>query len=829
MNGHLTGTLAVGSAFYPRPQPPSSVAGDGLTSSGGRGRPRPVRPASARPVAPKPRRGDEQVAAQRDVVVVGDLGITGHAAIHDGPGGADRLRERLADVVSPAGLGQGEDRTVDTATILAAVDVLAGDLVGEGDSTGITLVRALSAAPSGLRVGAAGTVSRSATPGDPDLGLRLLEKTGADTRLVETTDQLGAYALLVPDAFGATVVRHAADGHPLGDFVRVRGGEVVDYLARSRVVVLDLPPSEGAADQCAGLVALLRHANPAVRVIIHSFRYPGRAADLVSLAEHADLLVVHEPKTPDLRDNDPTGRDPDVAGIVAGEPGPVIVQFGSRTVKVIRPTGPPAPIARRRAATVGETAATRIPGTAATSYAWTETADPIDGGPGRQRLAILATLAGHAARDAFDLDQAIRDGIACVNPRRPRPAPTPAIVEPTPAQLALVAATPITRGSNDRDGLTGFVDALTAAGQLPDEAWRTAFAGVPRHLFLPTFFVRRPGQRWRAIDRHHHDYWRLVYSDQGLATQLDGSILPHPTQPSVVGEPTSAGDRPGLIADLLHALTDTIGEPIGRVLHIGTGPGYTAALLGHRFGDAAVTTMEVDPVIAEHARAHLADAGHQPRVVVGDGIHGDPGHGLYDAIISTCALPTIPTAWLEQVRDGGVIITGLHTGLPAGLVIRLTVGDGRASGRFLPAAAALTPARPARPSGPAVVATGGKTRTIRKTRLDSHILDDPDAGLWHALHVGSVARASAAADTRTWLLAGDGSWAAVNDTTGYVSQHGPRRIWDEIETAHHHWTTTGRPRRDRIGVTITATGTQRFWLDTPNTPLWTDTTPRTAT
>jgi len=66
-----------------------------------------------------------------------------------------------------------------------------------------------------------------------------------------------------------------------------------------------------------------------------------------------------------------------------------------------------------------------------------------------------------------------------------------------------------------------------------------------------------------------------------------------------------------------------------------------------------------------------------------------------------------------------------------------------------------------------------------------------------------------------WLLAADGSWASVDQTTQTVTQYGPRRLWDEVETLHQRWTEAGKPIRDRFGLTVTASGTHRFWLDSP--------------
>ncbi|WP_143668406.1 methyltransferase domain-containing protein, partial [Streptomyces carpinensis] len=127
-----------------------------------------------------------------------------------------------------------------------------------------------------------------------------------------------------------------------------------------------------------------------------------------------------------------------------------------------------------------------------------------------------------------------------------------------------------------------------------------------------------------------------------------------------------------------------------RVLEIGAGTGYNAALLAHRLGDDdLVTTIDLDPEITESARRHLAAAGHRPAVITGDGARGVPERAPFDRIIATCALPSIPRAWLAQCTPGARILMPIATGLVA-----LTVRDAaHAEGPFLDTPAFFVPLR----------------------------------------------------------------------------------------------------------------------------------------
>jgi protein-L-isoaspartate(D-aspartate) O-methyltransferase len=212
-----------------------------------------------------------------------------------------------------------------------------------------------------------------------------------------------------------------------------------------------------------------------------------------------------------------------------------------------------------------------------------------------------------------------------------------------------------------------------------EPVWREAFEAVPRHLFVPYYYVageRGYERRWgESPDREARERWvRGAYEDVPLATRLrDGELL-------------SSSSQPSLMARMLVALRVGDGD---RVLEIGAGTGYNAALLARRLGDDdLVTTVDVEPEIVECARRHLAAAGYRPTVVTGDGARGVPERAPFDRIIATCALRSVPRAWVEQCGEGARILTPVATGLLA-----LTVRGGCAEGRFLPSAAFFVPLR----------------------------------------------------------------------------------------------------------------------------------------
>lgn len=370
--------------------------------------------------------------------------------------------------------------------------------------------------------------------------------------------------------------------------------------------------------------------------------------------------------------------------------------------------------------------------------------------------------------------------------------------------------------------MRGLLQTVSDGHDLAPE-WIKAATAAPRHSFLPDHIWIDLDGTYRALERRADiSAWlAAAYADEPVVTQVNDGV--EPGDPSKAW-PSSSSSAPSVVFRMLEALDL---RPGMRVLEIGTGTGWTSALLSHRLGDANVTTIEVDRGLADRARAALGTAGFAPEVVCGDGALGWGVRAPYDRIVSTCSVRRVPLAWIEQTKPGGVILTPWDNPWICWGLLRLTVGDDEtAVGRFS-ADSSFMLMRTQRDDVDLLrdVVRDDHEAEVSETVLPRRSVVHAEAAfaighrigdIWHAWQDNP---AEGVAD-RLWIASADrSSWAAVDHDGGdedvfTVRQYGLRRLWDEIEAAHQWWIANGRPGPDRFGLTVTSEGHQA-WLDTP--------------
>ncbi len=166
------------------------------------------------------------------------------------------------------------------------------------------------------------------------------------------------------------------------------------------------------------------------------------------------------------------------------------------------------------------------------------------------------------------------------------------------------------------------------------EAMRT----VPRHLFVLK------------------DYRHLAYADHPLPIEAQQTI-----------------SQPYIVAKMTQSIDIKKGE---KVLEIGTGSGYQAAVLAHLTNN--VYTIEIIGKLAKKARETLKKLGYNKiHVKWGDGHAGWKEEAPFDAIIITCASPQVPPRLFEQLKEGGRIILPLGNPLTSQTLTIITKVNGK--------------------------------------------------------------------------------------------------------------------------------------------------------
>ncbi|MEU0517974.1 protein-L-isoaspartate(D-aspartate) O-methyltransferase [Streptosporangium sp. NPDC006007] len=356
---------------------------------------------------------------------------------------------------------------------------------------------------------------------------------------------------------------------------------------------------------------------------------------------------------------------------------------------------------------------------------------------------------------------------------------------------------------------------------------KRALRAVPRHEFVPAVaLIPGDGGGLRAIDRAADSagWWEAVYSDTPIVTQLDDGAL---SIADVVGpdgvvrlpsgaDYTSSASAPSTVAALLGWLAP---DPGHRIMEIGTGTGWTAALLAHLVGDGdLVTSIEVDLAVAEQAAKNLAVAGFGPRLVIGDGAVGTVADGPYDRVHVTCGVRAVPYTWVAQTRPGGTIVLPYCPGFGADHALRLIVAPGGVAHGTYPGFASYMMMRSQRPADGVLSYT--RDHQAATTAVDPRTIAYAPAGADLAIHALTGLRSQGLRRPdfyRLWVYDADGSdAAAVTWRPGRrefeVRGYGRRPVWDEVVDAYFRWVAWGQPGRARFGMTVTPDG-QKVWLD----------------
>lgn len=359
------------------------------------------------------------------------------------------------------------------------------------------------------------------------------------------------------------------------------------------------------------------------------------------------------------------------------------------------------------------------------------------------------------------------------------------------------------------------------------DAWvRAALLAVPRLGFMPRRAWITPNQSGATgyladAEADAAGWCAAAYADASVWLQADDG---HGDPATGAGFPTSSISAPGVVVEFLQLLTVRHGN---RVLEIGTGSGWTAALLEHLAGPSgAVYSVEVDEAVGATAMATLKAHGSNVTLLVADGALGVSEAAPFDRVHVTCGLTGVPADLIRQARPGGLIVAPWQAGGPNGHRLRLTVtGEqtatgtlhGRANYMLMRSQRVSQRWRAHHADEAETSTTGVDPREVAESGLGAALMIAAQVPgvAWHAVTDDAGGVSLLIHDRRD----ADGSWAACDHGPGsprfLVTQYGERRLWDEVVAAFLRWCSVGRPPQERFGVTVDGTELT-VWLGEPS-------------
>jgi protein-L-isoaspartate(D-aspartate) O-methyltransferase len=377
------------------------------------------------------------------------------------------------------------------------------------------------------------------------------------------------------------------------------------------------------------------------------------------------------------------------------------------------------------------------------------------------------------------------------------------------------------------------VATLKQEGTLSQPLVEAAFLRVPRHAFLDHFFRRETRDSQISLRElspaSYPDitgWLRAVYADEPLTTMYDEE-----------GTATSSSSSPGAMAVMLEACELAPGQ---RVLEVGTGTGYNAALLACIVGKPdRVFTIEIDPNLATQAAGRIAQVvGPGVTVHTGNGLQGYAPGAPYDRILVAGSTSMVPLPMLSQLQPGGILLMNVTGEMGACAFLKVVRGtDGlRARGQFLSAsafmelhAAGCYPRRRACLVGQYIARPLSAQMASRQSEFDLTLLWDHRLHFALQLAFPRMSFASVYVDPLcpclldracdTMLL-----FRPTGEEEFQVEVRGDPCLWERVLTIYQQWMRLGRPGVQAYRLSIDAEGKQNVllagWSEQPGGCVW---------
>lgn len=374
------------------------------------------------------------------------------------------------------------------------------------------------------------------------------------------------------------------------------------------------------------------------------------------------------------------------------------------------------------------------------------------------------------------------------------------------------------------------VDVLLVDGVVMNKRVEGALRMVPRHPFAPRFSIRNQDGSYSAYTQLGHGR----EGDDDRAAAL--AQLYSPSARPVIsfaddGAPMVTMDTMRDVARLLELAQVAQGR---GVLEIGTGTGYTAALLARLTGLAPkVTSIETDSFACRAAPQRFPDDEAKPRFIHDDGRDGDSEGAPYAVVLSWCDVPRVPASWVRLCSHYGRVVTTM-AGQPIVLERVSDFADQfEVAGKFSAGEAVLgtSPLRPhLQGRGSSVASQLAELAQLSArggTRSSSYVppgrLEHPTVQ-WLLRLVHPELRFEVHQNhyrildphTMSWVNA----YPPALNSGGYIQTGGIRKtLWDQVMQVFNLWVNAHRPQCEAFGLTVTESGDHTLWLEQPSNVL----------
>jgi protein-L-isoaspartate(D-aspartate) O-methyltransferase len=351
------------------------------------------------------------------------------------------------------------------------------------------------------------------------------------------------------------------------------------------------------------------------------------------------------------------------------------------------------------------------------------------------------------------------------------------------------------RGMTDR-----FVDQMKAMDAIGSAAVERAFRKVPRHRLLETFYHRASDGAVTTTrnDPAHprRDHLALIYTDDALATRRAGGL------------PVSSTSQPSLMARMLEFLGLADGM---KILEVGAGTGYNAALMAEIVGDQRlVVTVDVLEDVVDQTRRLLAAAGYgQIQVLLRDGFDGVPEQAPFDRIMATVGCSDLSPNWAGQLAGDGAMLVPLAHGSGHPLVLVRKDGDvlrGRLVLRtgFIPVRGPLRIedlwVKGVRVTDPAETVHEPDSAPRFTPRRPDEPIQPADDENDFVFYLGLHDRRACSRPTGPTLSAGPYGWATL--APDGIQWWGEESLARELDRRYREWDARGRPALEDYLVTF---------------------------